>query len=284
MVEGGNSADPKVAADRSHRATVDVLTRDDEVEPGMSVHPDGSCTIPERFAIALDGPAAAGKSTVAALVAKRLGAVVFDTGILYRAVTLASIEDDIHHDDAGSLARLAGEIDVDVRPPSVDDGRTLDILFRGRDVTWELRSPDVDRILSHVAALPDVRSALLEPQRRIARSGRVIIVGRDIGTVVVPDADLKVYLEASVEERARRRFEETRDSENALPLDDVLKALVRRDHLDSERATAPLRPAEDAVVIDSDNVPATEVAGEIVQTFCRRVADAGRRGETEERR
>lgn len=250
----------------------------------MSSHSDDTCTAPERFTIALDGPAAAGKSTVAALVADLLGAVVFDTGILYRAVTLGCIEDDIDSNDEASLARLAGDIDVDVRPPSVDDGRKLDVLFRGRDVTWELRSPEVDRILSHVAALPEVRSALLEPQRRIARSGRVVMVGRDIGTVIVPDADLKVYLEASIVERARRRFEEIRDSENAQPFDDVLKALTRRDQLDSARAMAPLIPADDAVVIDSDNVSASDVAGIIVETFCRRVADAGRPDETEERR
>lgn len=245
---------------------------------------DAQCMIPERYTVALDGPAAAGKSTVAALVAERLHGVVFDTGILYRAVTLAAVEDGIDADQAGQLAELAAKIDVEVRPPSVDDGRKLDVVFRGRDVTWELRSPEVDRILSHVSAQPDVRAALLEPQRRIARSGRVIVVGRDIGTVVVPDADLKVYLEASIEERARRRYEEMRETANPQPYDDVLSALVRRDRLDSERATSPLMPANDAVVIDSDSVSAGDVADQIVQLFCRTMASANRQRETGEHR
>ena len=223
--------------------------------------------IPEQFSIALDGPAAAGKSTVAALVAQQLGAVVFDTGILYRAVTLAAVEGDVSPEDQDSLARIAADLDVTVRPPTVDDGRKLDVLFRGRDVTWELRSREVDKILSQVAAQPAVREALLEPQRRIARSGRVVIVGRDIGTVVVPDADLKVYLEASIDERARRRYEELLPSENAQEYQQVLDGLNRRDRLDSERATAPLRPADDAIVIDSDHIPAAEVADRIVAEF-----------------
>lgn len=227
--------------------------------------------IPDRFSIALDGPAAAGKSTVAALVADRLGAVVFDTGVLYRAVTLAALEDGVPADDAARLAELASGLDVSVRPPSVSDGRLLDVVFRGRDVTWELRSVEVDSILSQIAALPEVRKSLLEPQRRIGHSGKVIIVGRDIGTVVMPDADLKVYLEASTGERARRRYTEMLGTEHEQPFEDVLAALTRRDRLDSERATSPLRPASDALVIQSDNLPAERVADEVVAAFYRAV-------------
>ena len=239
--------------------------------------------LPSHFSIALDGPAAAGKSTVAALVAQRLGAVVFDTGILYRAVTLAAVEDGIDPIDQDALAQVAASIDVEVRPPSVDDGRKLDILFRGRDATWDLRGPEVDRILSQVSALPAVRQALLEPQRRIARSGRVIIVGRDIGTVVVPDADLKVYLEASIAERAKRRYEEMLHSEAEQPYQDVYDALVRRDRLDSERATAPLKPADDAIVIDSDHIPAEAVADRIVETFLRAQNGSGDKPEARDK-
>jgi len=224
-------------------------------------------TVPERFTIALDGPAAAGKSTVAALVADRLGAVVFDTGILYRALTLAALEDKVAADDEARLAVLAAELEVVVQPPSVVDGRKLDVLFRNRDVTWDLRSPEVDRILSQISALPEVRRALLLPQRRIGKAGRVIMVGRDIGTVVMPDADLKIYLEASPEERARRRYEETLESENALDYEQVLESLAHRDRLDSERATSPLKPAADAIVIHSDDVPAEGVAAAIVDAF-----------------
>jgi CMP/dCMP kinase len=232
--------------------------------------------VPERFTIALDGPAAAGKSTVAALVAERLNAVVFDTGILYRALTLAALEDGIGVADEAALAALAAGLEVVVRPSSVDDGRKLDVIFRNRDVTWELRSPEVDRILSQISALPRVRRALLQPQRRIGASGRVIMVGRDIGTVVMPDADLKIYLEASPEERARRRFEETLDSENAQDYEQVLVALRKRDRLDSERAASPLKPAPDAIVIVSDDIPAESVAEEIVDVFLQRAVSAHR--------
>ena len=227
------------------------------------------------FVIAIDGPAAAGKSTVAGLVADALNAVVFDTGILYRAVTLAAVEDGVDAADGERLAQIAGEIDVEVRSPSVDDGRIADIYFRGRDVTWELRSPEVDRVLSAIAALPEVRSALLEPQRRIGRSGRVVIVGRDIGTVVMPDADLKIYLEASPDERARRRYRELAESGNEQPFENVLQAMRRRDRLDSERALAPLVPADDAIIIDSDSVNAVDVATQIVNEFRRILGTAG---------
>lgn len=225
--------------------------------------------IPKRFTIALDGPAASGKSTVAALVAKRLGAVVFDTGILYRALTLAALEDQIGVEDEPALSALAAGLEVIVQPPRVNDGRKLDVLFRNRDVTWELRSPEVDRILSQISALPEVRRALLLPQRRIGSSGRVIMVGRDIGTVVMPDADLKIYLEASPEERARRRYLETLESDNAQVYDQVLEALMQRDRLDSERAASPLKPAADAIVINSDDIPAEGVANKIVDAFLR---------------
>lgn len=224
-------------------------------------------SLPDRFAIAIDGPVAAGKSTVAGLVAERLDAVVFDTGILYRAVTLAAVQDGIDAGDEEALEAVAADLDVKILPPSVDDGRLADVIFRGRDVTWKLRSPEVDRILSPIAALPGVRRALLEPQRRIGKSGRVVIVGRDIGTVVMPDADLKVFLEASPAERARRRHEEMVGKIPGLTYDEVLEALRRRDRIDSGRELAPLAAAEDAFVISTDDLPATAVADRIVERF-----------------
>lgn len=223
--------------------------------------------LPECFTIAIDGPAAAGKSTVADLVAQALDAVVFDTGILYRAVTLLAVESGVDPTNETTLAEIAATIDADVRPPSVTDGRKIDVYLRGRDVTWDLRSPEVDSLLSPIAALPAVRQALMEPQRRIGRSGRVVVVGRDIGTVVLPDADLKIFLMASPFERARRRHEEMVAAGKEQPFDAVIDALTRRDKIDSERALAPLMPAADALVIDSDGIPATEVARRIVAEF-----------------
>jgi cytidylate kinase len=223
--------------------------------------------VSSTFTIAIDGPAASGKSTVAAMVADQLDAVVFDTGILYRSVALASLLDSIAPDDAEALADVAANLDVEIRPASVADGRLLDVYLRGQDVTWEIRSPDVDRVLSTISALPAVRAALLAPQRRIGRSGRVVMVGRDIGTVVIPEAEVKVYLEASPQERARRRYEEVRGSANEQPLEDVLAALMRRDQSDLERATSPLRPAEDALIINTDLLTAEEVAERIIERF-----------------
>ncbi len=230
--------------------------------------------VPPRFTLAIDGPAAAGKSTVADLVARALHAVVFDTGILYRAVTLAAIEAGVDPSDEAALAEIATTIDVDVRPPSVTDGRKVDIYLQGQDVTWQLRSPEVDSALSLIAALPKVREALLEPQRRIGRSGRVVVVGRDIGTVVLPDANPKIFLVASPHERARRRYQELVAAGKEQPFEAVVESLVRRDKLDSERAQAPLTPAQDALVIDSDAMPAIEVARRIVAEFVK-TQDAG---------
>jgi cytidylate kinase len=205
-----------------------------------------------RFTIAIDGPAAAGKSTVGAEVARRLDGVYFDTGLLYRAVTLAALRAGVAADDAPRLAQLAAAMQVDVRRPSMDDGRQSDVLLDGVDVTWELRAPEVDRTVSEVSAHPLVRAALLDKQRRIGRSGLVVMVGRDIGSVVLPDADLKVYLDASPEERARRRCAQLREAGKPADYATLLADIRRRDEVDSQRAVSPLRVPDGALVVDSD--------------------------------
>jgi cytidylate kinase len=207
---------------------------------------------PRRFTITIDGPAGAGKSTVGAGVAHRLDGVFFDTGILYRAVTLAAQRLGVPPDDARRLARIAADLRVDVSRPSVDDGRLCDIWLDGVDVTWELRTPAVDRAVSEVSAHPAVRAALIEQQRRIGRSGLVVMVGRDIGSVVLPDAELKVYLDASPEERARRRGVQLREAGQPADVAMLLREIVRRDAEDSQRAASPLRVPDGALVIDSD--------------------------------
>lgn len=217
-----------------------------------------------RFAVAIDGPAAAGKSTVGELVAERLHAVYFDTGILYRALTLEAIRHGIGPDDEQALAALARELDVRVQRPSVRDGRQSDVLLAGEDVTWELRSGAVDRVVSEISALPEVRKALLETQRRIGRSGRVVMVGRDIGTVVLPDADLKIFLIASVDERARRRYEQFRGTSKSQELDIIRADLHHRDAIDSERDVAPLQPADDAILVDTDRLTIDEVVDRVI--------------------
>ena len=209
--------------------------------------------------IAIDGPAASGKSTVAEKLAAEMEYLYFDTGVMYRAVTLAALRQLGSVQDEAAVGALAERIDIDVKPPSVQDGRMYDVLVDGEDVTWAIRQPEVDRNVSQVSAYRDVRTAMTDQQRKIGLRGQVIMVGRDIGTVVFPDADLKVYLDASVEERARRRFDEVRRRGQAGSYDEILEAMKRRDMLDSSRAIAPLRVADDAVVLNTDGLEICEV-------------------------
>lgn len=222
--------------------------------------------------IAIDGPAAAGKSTVGEIVATKIDGVYFDTGILYRALTLLALEQGVSPSDDRSLAALAASMDIRIGKPTVADGRQVDVVLAGRDVTNSLRTPAIDQNVSEVSAHRAVRDVLLDQQRRIARSGRVVMVGRDIGTVVLPDAELKIFLDASPEERARRRCLQLEEAGKPLAYDDVLEDMKSRDRIDSERDVAPLRPADDAVVIDSDALSIEEVADLIVDHAQRRMA------------
>ena len=213
--------------------------------------------------IAIDGPAAAGKSTVARLLADRLGALLFDTGALYRAVALAALRSGVSPDDANSLSGIASDAVISVRSPSLRDGRLYDVWLNGEDVTWAVRDPEVGATVSRVAEHPAVRNALLPLQRTIASSGPVVMVGRDIGTVVVPDAGLKIYLDATPEERARRRFREAAARGGKQSFEEVLGETLQRDAIDRGRETAPLRPASDAVQIKTDGVPIEQIVAEI---------------------
>jgi cytidylate kinase len=216
--------------------------------------------IDHQRVIAIDGPAAAGKSTVARILADRLGALLFDTGVLYRAVALEALRGGVAPRDTAAICRLARELDVDVRPPSVRDSRLYDVWRGDEDVTWAIRAPEVNAIVSQVAANPQVRAALLPLQRRIAASGGVVMVGRDIGTVVVPDAGLKIFLDATPEERARRRYQEAASRGSPETFAEVLAETARRDEIDRGRETAPLREAADALRVETDELEADEVA------------------------
>jgi cytidylate kinase len=216
-----------------------------------------------RRVIAIDGPAAAGKSTVARLLADRLGALLFDTGALYRAVALAALRSGVSAEDERALAKLAVDAQISVRPPSLRDGRLYDVWLNGEDVTWTLRDSEVGAIVSRVAEHPAVRAALLPLQRKIASGDPVVMVGRDIGTVVVPDAGLKIYLDAAPEERARRRFREAAARGSTQSFEAVLGETLQRDAIDSGRRTAPLRPARDAVRINTDGVPIDQIVADI---------------------
>jgi len=209
--------------------------------------------------IALDGPAASGKSTLGNKLANSLGYLFFDTGIMYRAITWIALQHDMNLKDEAAITKLAENAHIDIRPPSIDDGRPCDVVIDDKDVTWDMRGSEVDANVSVISAYAGVRKALSEQQRRIGMRGKVVMVGRDIGTVVLPEADLQVYLDASAEERAKRRYDELISRGEKAIYDEILKKVIERDRIDSTRAVAPLRPADDAVIIDSDKMDAEQV-------------------------
>jgi cytidylate kinase len=225
-------------------------------------------TRPARL-IAIDGPAASGKTTVARLVARHLGYLFFDTGVMYRAVTGAALARGISPENEQGVARLAAELVIDVRPPSVDDGRFYDVISDGEDVTWAIRSGEVDRHVSQISAYPGVREAMTRRQREIGLRGPVVMVGRDIGTVVLPDADLKIYLDATVEERARRRQKELEARGERIPLETIQTAMAARDRYDSSRPLAPLKRADDAVPLDTTALSVDEVVSRVLELAAR---------------
>jgi cytidylate kinase len=209
--------------------------------------------------IAVDGSAASGKSTIGRLLAARLGYRFLDTGIMYRAVTWAALERGIDVHDAAALTRLAASIDMSVVLTDPRDPAQARISIDSRDVTEHLRAPEVDENVSLVSRVAGVREALVQRQRAIAEPGRIVMAGRDIGTVVLPDAALKVYLDASPEERARRRYADFVASGRPVTEEAVLQDLRRRDQIDRERDVSPLRPADDAVKIDTDGLTQEQV-------------------------
>ncbi len=207
--------------------------------------------MPEKFAaVAIDGPVGAGKSTIAREAARRLGFVYADTGALYRAVGLFCKEDGCDLKQADEIAKRVGGIKLEM---ALIDG-TQHIFMNGADVSERIRTPEVSMAASAVSAVPEVRAALLDMQRDIARKSNVIMDGRDIGTVVLPDARVKIFLTAKPEIRARRRCDELIAKGKDVRYEDVLSDLQKRDYDDSHRAAAPLRKAEDAVLADTSGL------------------------------
>jgi len=209
--------------------------------------------------IAIDGPAASGKSTLAHALAEELDYLYFDTGVMYRAVTLAALRRGIDLGDEVVLDELAKTVVIDVVGPTEKDGRDCTVFLDGEDVTRQLREAEVDAGVSIPSSYAGVRRALTEQQRRIGERGRVVMAGRDIGTVVLPDANLKIYLDASAEARARRRWLELQAKGRSDTYDKVLAGVRRRDGIDSQRAVAPLHAAADAIVLDTTQMDAQAV-------------------------
>jgi len=217
--------------------------------------------VPLPLLIAIDGPGAVGKSTVGRIVAQKLGYCFVDTGEMYRALTWLALRRGINLEDEATLSKLAAEAKIEVA--SLAGGGYNSVFVNGFNATAEIHSPEVEAGVSQVAKVAGVREALVAQQRYMAEKGKVVMAGRDIGTVVLPQAGLKVFLVASAEERARRRYRE-QDKKGKLNYENILAELKRRDRIDSQRALAPLCPAPDAKIIDTEGLSAEQVAASIL--------------------
>ncbi len=209
--------------------------------------------------ITIDGPAASGKTTVGERLAKRLGYLFFDTGIMYRAVTWAALNKLGSANDESAVTEIAKTVHIDIQPPSVVDNRKCDVLVDSVDVTWAIRTQEVEDSVSIASAYKNVRAAMSAQQRRIGQRGHVVMVGRDIGTVVLPEAELKIFLDASLETRARRRCDELIGRGLKANFRQILSSMRRRDRIDTNRSVAPLKPALDAIIINTDDLNVDQV-------------------------
>jgi len=221
----------------------------------------------KTLTIAIDGPAASGKSTVAEILAEKLNLLYLDTGAMYRAVTLAALIQLNGVADEMRVSDLSKKIKIDIQPADKRDCRMNVVLLDGVDVTRDIRSCEVNDNVSAVSAYPLVRDEMTRQQRRIGHRGNVVMVGRDIGTIVMPDADLKFYIEASAEVRAERRHLEVSQRGGKETYDEILSSLKKRDEIDSNRIIAPLKPAEDAIIINTDHLTKGEVIDKLLN-YC----------------
>ena len=211
--------------------------------------------------IAIDGPSGAGKSTVARALAKRLGYIYIDTGAMYRSVALRVKKKSISPEDESAVSQLASSLHLTLIP----EGEQIRVFCDGQDVTEAIRTPEISRLASHISKQKAVREALVRMQREMGKEGGVILEGRDIGTVVFPDAEVKFYLDAEGDERARRRYEEMVDKGVKVDLKETQEELVQRDHHDMHRIHSPLKKANDAIYIDSTHRSVEEIVEEMTR-------------------
>lgn len=211
------------------------------------------------YNVAIDGPAGAGKSTIAKLVAKEKGYIYVDTGAMYRALAIHFLKKGIAAEDTDSIIKACHDADVSIR---YKDG-AQQVYLNGENVTGMLRTEEVGIMASKTSAVPEVREKLLELQRTLAKENDVIMDGRDIGTNILPNADVKIYLTASVETRAKRRYDELKEKGEDCDLEQIAKDIKARDERDMNRKTAPLKKAEDAILVDSSDMTIPEVVSEI---------------------
>lgn len=218
------------------------------------------------FQIAIDGPVAAGKSTVSKLLANRLGFLYVDTGAMYRAVALATVRRNLDPNSQSDLNNLLEQLEIEVRPPTENekDGRLSTVLLNSEDISWAIREPEISRIVPVVAAMPQVRLKLVAIQQKIAKNHNVVMEGRDITYKVLPDANLKIYLTASDEERIDRQFQLLKSRGEKLSREQVANSLSERDQLDKSRETDPLKIVADAWVFDTSGMSIEQVVTTIV--------------------
>ena len=215
------------------------------------------------FIVAVDGTAGSGKGSVTKVVAERLNLVTIDTGAMYRSVALAMLEQKIGLEDTEKIAKILKDIKIEF----VDEGTEKKVFLNGKDVTLQIRSKEVTEFVSPVATIKIVREHMAELQREMAKSIDVIMEGRDIGTNVFPNADVKIYLDASAEERAERRFRQNKENGIDIPFEEILKNVKERDYIDSHREIAPLTKAPDAVYIDSTGMSIEEEAEAVIKVI-----------------
>lgn len=216
------------------------------------------------IAIAIDGPAGAGKSTIAKAAAKHLGFIYVDTGAMYRAIGLYTIRKGVDPADIQAVAELLSEIEVSL---ARDENKNQLVILNGEDVSGLIRTEQVSMAASRVSAIPEVRAFLLNLQRDLAKTADVIMDGRDIGTVVLPDAKVKIFLTASAEIRARRRYDELIAKGEQAVYEDVLADVIERDNNDMNRAIAPLKPAQDSVIVDTSELNLEESIALLIKTI-----------------
>lgn len=211
------------------------------------------------FIVAIDGPAGTGKGTVTKIIAEDLGLVNIDTGAMYRCVTLEALRKNLQPVESGALAKILENIEIELKK----NEDIQEVWLNGEDVSSQIRTPEIDRFVGKFSALKMVRDKMTPLQRKMGENGNIIMEGRDIGTTVFPDADVKIYLDCSVEERARRRHQQNLEKGIQTSYEEVLESIKQRHKLETEREIAPLRQAEDAILVDSTNLTIEEVVAEI---------------------
>ncbi len=225
----------------------------------------------KNYIVVIDGPAASGKSTTARMTAGKMNWIYLDTGAMYRAVTVKVIQENAALDDSALISRIVENVNIDLIPGK----NGTHVLMDGKDVTDEIRTPEIDKAVGPVCEVPRVREVLVDLQREAGKNGSLVAEGRDMGTVVFPEADLKFYMIASSRARARRRHEDLKRKGIDLSLDEIEKDILRRDQRDSSRAHSPLKQAKDAVLIDTSDLSVDQQVEKVVEYIEDMINNAG---------